>query len=357
MGFTAPQGALYVVRCLKPDVVDNLCHSLVGAALSAAGFRRRTGLATATMIIGANLPDVDAVVYLVGTNADGLALRRGWTHGILAMVILPFVLTAIMLGIDRWRSSRRTRLSRADERMPVDAAGLLVVSAISIWSHPFFDWLNTYGVRLLMPFSGRWFYGDAIFIIDPWIWSALALGVTMSLVRARRVPIGGRTSVVMRRAERPARVALMAVAAYIVVMFASSRIARVIVERQAVAAGAAKSNRVMVSPMPLTPLNRTVVRDLGARYELGAFAWTPRPKYTRFEESVVALSADSSDAANRATDDQRARSKFLAWTRFPFRETVTVGDTVRTRLDDVRYGAPGRPGFSGVVVHTEIRRP
>jgi inner membrane protein len=309
------------------------------------------------MIIGANLPDVDAVVYLVGDNADGLALRRGWTHGILAMVVLPFVLTAIMLGIDRWRSSRRTRLSRADERIPVDAAGILLASALSIWSHPFFDWLNTYGVRLLMPFSGRWFYGDAIFIIDPWIWSALALGVTMSFVRARRVPIGGRTSVVMRRAERPARVALTAVAAYIVVMVASSRIARVIVERQAVASGAPKSTRVMVSPEFLTPIVRSVVRDLGTSYESGSFIWTPTPRYTRFNEAVTSLSADSSDAANRATDDQRARAKFLTWARFPFRETVTRGDTVTARLDDVRYGAPRRPGFSSVVVHTEIRRP
>ena len=309
------------------------------------------------MVIGANLPDVDAAVYLFGDSADGLALRRGWTHGILAMAVLPFVLTAIMLGIDRWRASRRTRLSRADERIPVDAAGLLLASAISIWSHPFFDWLNTYGVRLLMPFSARWFYGDALFIIDPWIWCGLALGVTMSFVRARRVPIGGATSMVMRRAERPARVALMAVAAYIVVMAASSRIARVIVERQAVAAGAPESSRVMVAPVPLTPLVRSVVRDLGTRYESGSFVWTPTPRYTRSTESVVALTADSSDAASRATDDQRARSKFLMWARFPFRETVTVGDTVRARLDDVRYGGPRQPGFSSVVVHTEIRRP
>ena len=31
---------------------------------------------------------------------------------------------------------------------------------------PLLDWLNTYGVRFLMPFDGTWFYGDALFIID-----------------------------------------------------------------------------------------------------------------------------------------------------------------------------------------------
>ena len=25
-----------------------------------------------------------------------------------------------------------------------------------------------------MPFDHRWFYGDAMFIIDPWLWLALA---------------------------------------------------------------------------------------------------------------------------------------------------------------------------------------
>ena len=302
------------------------------------------------MVIGANLPDVDAVVYLVGDNADGLALRRGWTHGILAMVVLPFVLTAIMLGIDRWRSSRRTRLSRADERIPVDAAGLLVASALSIWSHPLFDWLNTYGVRLLMPFSSRWFYGDAVFIVDPWIWCALALGVTISFVRARRVPIGGATSMVMRRAERPARVALIAVASYIVVMAASSRIARVIVERQAVAAGAPPSVQVMVSPMPLTPMTRTVVRDLGARYELGSFQWTPTPTYTPSGQSISTLRSDSILTLGPDRADTRTRDQFLSWARFPFRDMSSIDDPTKAILDDVRYGLPLRPSFANVRV-------
>ena len=309
------------------------------------------------MIIGANLPDVDAVVYLVGDNADGLALRRGWTHGILAMVVLPFVLTAIMLGIDRWRSSRRTRLSRADERIPVDAAGILLASAISIWSHPFFDWLNTYGVRLLMPFSSRWFYGDAVFIIDPWIWCALALGVAMSFARARRVPIGGRTSVVMRRAERPARVALMAVAAYIVVMVASSRVARVIVERQAVAAGAPTSTRVMVSPEPLTPLVRSVVRDLGTQYETGTFAWTPIPRYTPSSSRLPSLRGDSILVLGPDQADTRTRDKFLLWARFPFRDNASIDNPLIVRLDDARYGAPLRPSFASVGIRVGSARP
>jgi inner membrane protein len=32
------------------------------------------------------------------------------------------------------------------------------------------DWTNNYGVRLLLPWSGKWFYGDLVFIVDPFLW-------------------------------------------------------------------------------------------------------------------------------------------------------------------------------------------
>ena len=40
--------------------------------------------------------------------------------------------------------------------------------------------MNTYGVRLLEPLSHRWFYGDTLFIVDPWIWIALIIGLELS---------------------------------------------------------------------------------------------------------------------------------------------------------------------------------
>ena len=40
--------------------MDNLTHSLIGAALGQAGLKRKTGLAMPALIIAANLPDIDA---------------------------------------------------------------------------------------------------------------------------------------------------------------------------------------------------------------------------------------------------------------------------------------------------------
>jgi inner membrane protein len=328
--------------------VDNLCHSLVGAAMSGAGLRRRTALATVTMVIGANLPDVDVLVYLVGDNADGLAFRRGWTHGVLAMCVLPFVLTAIMYAVGRAIERRRSRANRPGLRIPLRATQLLVVSALSIWSHPLFDLMNTYGVRLLMPFSGRWFYGDTLFIVDPWVWSALGFGATMSIQRARRVPVGAGTATVMARASRPARVALIAVAAYVAVMAATSQLGRIVAERQAVAQGLGPSSRVMVAPEPLTPFRRTVVRDLGASYETGTLTWSVTPRYAASGERVTAL-VDTT-AQYRLAVSTRAGRHFLVWSRFPFYEEVPAEGATATRLDDVRYGGPGRRSFASVTI-------
>jgi inner membrane protein len=58
--------------------------------------------------------------------------------------------------------------------------GLLLASMIAAATHPILDWTNNYGIRPLLPWSGRWFYGDLVFIVDPYIW--LLLGVPAFLL-------------------------------------------------------------------------------------------------------------------------------------------------------------------------------
>lgn len=159
--------------------MDNLAHSLVGAWMAEAGLKRTTPLATATLVIGANLPDVDAFVTFAGSDAS-LYWRRGWTHGVLALTLWPFVLTGLMLLWDRF-----VRRRGHPDLPPARFGPLLVCSALSVLSHPALDWLNTYGVRLLMPFDGTWFYGDTLFIIDPWVWLLAGASVVMADARTR----------------------------------------------------------------------------------------------------------------------------------------------------------------------------
>ncbi len=177
--------------------MDNLTHSLVGALLGQMGLKRKTGLAMPTLIIAANLPDIDAVAVLLGGHQH-LAIRRGITHGPVAMLLLPLLLWAAMLAWDKWRPS--------DKRLPVHKGWLFALAYIGCLSHPLFDWFNSYGIRLLEPFSSRWFYGDTLFIIDIWIWAAAIFGFCLSLRRER----AGR-----KHWQRPAKTAFLVICGYI----------------------------------------------------------------------------------------------------------------------------------------------
>ena len=150
--------------------MDPVAHTLLGAALAETGLKKLSRYASATLIIGANLPDIDVVAQLWGEDV-ALYVRRGWSHGILAMLILPLLLACAVGAWHRWRGARRS------DAPPFHLATIIALACLGTWSHPLLDWLNTYGVRLLMPFSETWFYGDTLFIVDPWFWllSAAAL--------------------------------------------------------------------------------------------------------------------------------------------------------------------------------------
>jgi inner membrane protein len=104
--------------------LDNLAHTLAGAALGETGLKKKTGLGMATLIIAANLADIDALGLLFGEN---LAWRRGWTHGPIAMLVLPPLLVGAMVLFDRWQDRRGKRPA---ERLPLHTGWLLALAYI-----------------------------------------------------------------------------------------------------------------------------------------------------------------------------------------------------------------------------------
>jgi len=302
--------------------MDNICHTLIGAALGEAGLKHRTVLGAATLMIAANFPDIDIVAVPFG---HGLDFRRGWTHGVPALVLLPFVLTGLMLAVDRF--VRRRRNAAAE---PARAKQILILAAIGIGTHPVLDWLNVYGMRWLMPFSDRWFYGDALFIVDPWIWGMLAFGT----VWARRRWRAARDPSERGAAQRPARWALAGVATYILAMLAANASGRRIVQRDMAAAGFDENARFMVAPVPVTPFRRLVVFDDGEAYRFGTLAWQPTPRFALDEHLVPKGAEDPAVSVARATPDGRA---FLGWARFPFFVVERRRADSLVRIGDARY--------------------
>jgi inner membrane protein len=308
--------------------MDNICHTLAGAALGEAGLKKLSGLSMATLMIGANLPDIDAVTMFTGSS---IALRRGWTHGVLAMVVLPPLLVLLMLGYDRWVRRRGGRVPD----QPVRPRQLLLLAYLAVLSHPFLDWLNTYGVRLLMPFDGTWFYGDALFIIDPWMWAVLGVGV----YAARKVA-----------GSPPARIALWVVGFYLVGMIGSSAAGRTMVHRALAAQGLSGDAAVMVGPVPVNPFRRHVVIRDGDMYRFGTLTFRPLPDL-QMESRTVPRNSDHPLAI--AASSSPAARDFLVWSRFPFFVIEEGPSGVRVRIDDARYTSRGGPSFAGVVVELE----
>ena len=308
--------------------MDNLTHTLVGLALAEAGLKRTTRLAVPTLLIAANLPDVDGLVYFFGSSTDGLGFRRGWTHGILAMALLPPLLLLAMLGWHRLRG--RPPGLRPDR--------LLLVAALGIWSHPLLDLLNTYGVRLLMPFSRRWFYGDALFIVDPWVWLALLLGIGLSRRRQRAAAAG---------AGRPAQVALAAVAGYALLMaFGSAAAAR------RIAPGSpAPGQRTLASPVFADPLRRNVVRELDGSYERGELRLLPW-RYSVDDRAPSGRETPAALAAARVP----AGAVFLGWARFPVFRSVTTDGGLDVTITDARYEGRGTRSWASVTVRVPVDR-
>lgn len=384
--------------------MDPIAHTFAGAVLARTGLERATPLAAAALIIGANAPDIDVVASFGGDYAS-LAWRRGWTHGLLALLVLPFVVTGALLLWDRWR--QRGGPSRAERAR---AGPLLGLATIGVLSHPTLDWLNNYGLRWLMPFDGRWFYGDALFIIDPWVW--LLLGGVLFVAHSRSaaslaawaafwllaswlvmttdfVPVTARIvwtvglaallairfvrgaarrfeSAEAARVSAPttaagappaqarlpkpqlaARAAVAVVAAYMAAAAAANLPARAAVRAALEQRGVVGITDVMVAPVAADPFGGTVVAATSGAYHVGDWHWLERPRFTPSPGPIARLPVD--DPVIAAAARTREARHFLTWSRFPFFVVEPEADGHVVRFLDARYaGTPGR--LTGPVV-------
>jgi inner membrane protein len=322
---------------LEKESVDNICHTLVGAAMGEAGLKGKTRFGTAALLIGANLPDLDVLVF--ATSTPSIEFRRGWTHGVLAQLVLPVLFTGVLWLLGRMRPR--------DAGPPLRPAWLLLLSYAGVWSHVFLDYLNTYGIRLLTPFDWQWFYGDAVFIIDPWLWLMLGAGVWLARRRGRMRPVLSARAVSQ---TRPALAALLAAVCYVAAMIVLARTGRATVVEAWRQMHGSEPRALMVGPVPLRPFTKEVIVDAGEYYQRGRLTW---PASVVFDPDVIPKHDDGADVAS-ARESPGIRS-FLVWSRFPYWTVEQDGGSVRVTVADVRFMAGGRvfsastrlPGQSG----------
>ena len=307
-----------------------------------------------------------------------LGFRRGWTHGVLAMAVLPLALAALLLFADRWIARRRGRPARAR------AGPLVALSYLAVLTHPALDWLNTYGIRLLMPFDSRWFYGDALFIIDPWLWlvaeTAVVLAYTRSVLgitawfvvglaltallsgfavvppASRLVWVVGVASIAGVRAwggrhhlPRIAAGCLACAVVYILAMVGGSRVAA----RQATVWLAERNTvpvAIMAGPLPANPFARDIVVVDREHYHFVEVNWLQNE---RIRVSSPAIDRGPRgpivDAAMTAPHVQGIKTSI----RFPAYGVEELTDGYRVTIRDIRFARFAGAGLGDAVVELD----
>jgi inner membrane protein len=153
--------------------LEPVTHFLTGACIGRAGLNRKTALATLTLTLAAEAPDLD-ILGRFGGRAFAFAHHRGFTHSLLgipldAIVVVGFV---YLTWLTRDRKTR-------DPNLPPRWGFLFVYACLAGLSHILLDFTNNYGVRPFWPFSERWYSWDIVFIVEPVMLGLLIFGLVV----------------------------------------------------------------------------------------------------------------------------------------------------------------------------------
>jgi inner membrane protein len=361
--------------------MDNLTHSLVGLTLAKAGLERLSPGATALCVLAANAPDVDVAVLLFRDRWDYLQHHRGITHSIVGVCLLAVALPIVFYLVDRLIAQLRKRAPQ------VKLPALLVASAIATATHPFLDWTNNYGIRFLLPWNPKWFYGDFAFVIDPYFWMVLGgaaflltattrprafLWATVALLPTLLVVMGSAgnnrlananvlrvfwiVAIVLviagyhlefakRFGAKIAIAALIVVSVYCGALAGLHQVALGRAEAQAMTLSRPQGEQVVrVAAMP-TVANPTAwlcvfeTERATYKFDLSLFGKSEAINLKRFDKPA----GRAAEVIGAAENDRRAQI-FLGFARFPGIRVVDESCATQTLVQfaDLRYTEPGR---------------
>src|ERR1700723_951892 len=139
-----------------------------------SGLNRKTALATLTLTLSAEAPDLDVIAGIVRGPAFGFAHHRGFTHSFLGVLLDALVVLGFVYLV--WRLRRR-KLS--DPNLPPRWGLLYLYACLAGLSHILLDFTNNYGVRPFWPFSEKWYSWDIVFIFEPTMLILLLAGLVL----------------------------------------------------------------------------------------------------------------------------------------------------------------------------------
>jgi inner membrane protein len=200
--------------------------------------------------------------------------------------------------------------------------------------HVLLDLTNSYGVKLLWPFSARWFAWDLTASLDLWILFLLLAGLALpALFRMITEEIGAKGK--RKAVDRGAATALALVAFFCCV--------RLVLQRRATALLAAREyhgeapNAVAAYPQSSSPLSWSGVVDTDDTMDEVEVSLAPGAAFDP-ESARVFYKAEPSPALDAAQRSDVAIA-FLAFARFPLARVQPSGDGYRIVLSDMRFDA------------------
>lgn len=310
--------------------MDNITHTLAGGLLAQMGLKRNSRFAFAACLLGANAPDIDVFAPLM-LPVDGIAFHRGPVHSVFAVPLLAGAITGLLWLLDcLWRGKEGTR--------PFRPGGVFAAALIAVASHPALDWLTTYAIAIFSPVDGRWYSGNAIFIIDWVYWLLMIGGIAGSWWRWRK-----------HRANpgRPAQIAGFVLLAYIAFNLGVSatieRATAAILRQRGI-----EPELIVAGPPPFAFWDRNIAWRSADRW--GSGQYDPADGL-RLDEGSQPLGLDDPMVA-RARQNSRYVRSFLEWSRMP----IVVHENGHAYLSDQRFYGPLRSRAVPSKVRSFFRR-
>ena len=362
--------------------MDNVTHALAGlltgelVTRSKASTRGRT-LLLFTGIAASNFPDLDLLLTpLIPQPLGYLLMHRGHTHTLL--FLLP---QALLLTLGIWalwpRAREMLRKDRAVRRAYV------VTLFVGLGLHLGMDLMNSYGVHPFYPFDSSWYFGDAVFIVEPLLWATLAAGVVAAMAsewvrRAWTAVIVGVPLMAAAFGLIPMVSWVLVVVIYFGLGFVERRTRRGVVisalastllvlgqaalssRAKAVARAGATGDVVDIASSPLAgnPLcwmTQSIAR-IGDDYEIRSAVISLLPSLIHPTRCSPRLAPEEERRARGSLTELRRRARadcrFDAWLRFA-RMPMISGDQVA----DVRFASGARGNFTAMGLGDEVTCP
>jgi inner membrane protein len=198
------------------------------------------------------------------------------------------------------------------------------IALIAMATHPPLDYLNSYGLRPWLPWNGEWYYGDALFIIDPYIDAAFLAGLLWGSLRPKQ-----------RRLA--AFMSLLLASGYVAFRLESQAIAKSQLNEMAAQFPALERNAVLPQIANLLVWDAVLEsKEQIVRFDLHPFLpfvgsiHSPDLNYTR-----MARGPSSELVARAATS--RSAAAFLRFARFPVVRVGPVPEGYRVTFLDFRF--------------------